>query len=320
MLVISYWTALVDGFFLPTLSFSKERVGLGKGLLAIALAVSCTWAAAESFRTRLEQAHGELRSGDVDGALAAYRDLQTDEPESKLLYYSMGCARYARAMQEAGLEAAEDALASFEEAKVSFEKAVSAANPELRRKARYNLANCTAQIAKESVAALKYDESVGAFKESVRQYEDFLRLYPDHAGARNNLDHMRYLLKKMLQNPPPPPEQQQGEGEQEDQQNQQQEQQAGESGDREQDSQEQQQQQGEQEQEQSEEQGRDQEQEAGAQALQDEAESGEEEDELEPEDRQNLEAILQSLEDMDNRELHDNIDDRRRIRMESNWW
>ena len=281
-------------------------------LIAVLLMASSAWAAPGPFRKRLDQAHAMLRSGDVDGALAVYRDLQTDEPESKLLYYSIGCAQYERALQETALEAVEDATASFHEARGLLDKAVNAPEPVLRRNARYNRANSVAQIAKQSVAAMKYDEVVAAFEESVRLYDDFLRVYPDHEGAQQNLDHMRYLLKKMLQNPPPPPEQQQDQGEQQDDGQANQDQQA--------DPEEQQQDEGDQGEEgQDQEQGADQQPEPTEQAAQQENQS-EESSEAEPEDRQNLEAILQSLEDMDNREMYDTMDDRERIRADRNWW
>ena len=309
-------------------------------LVALACGVLLVWpAAAESFRERLDHANARLKSGDVEGAMGEYRDLQTDDPESPLLYYGMGRAQYERALQEVSLEAPEDALASFKEAKESFAKAVNAPEPDLREKARFNQANCTAQIAKQSVAAAKYDDVVESFRASVEEYEEFLRNYPDHQEARNNLDHMRYQLKKMLQNPPPPPEQQENQQQekqdQEESQKEQQEQQPQEQEQQEQQEQEKPQEEQQEQQPQEQEQREQQEQEKPQEEQQEqqpqqpqqqqkepspEEQQDQAESEEEPQEKQNLEAILQSLEDMDKREVYDNINDRRRIRMESDWW
>jgi outer membrane biosynthesis protein TonB len=307
--------------------------------LVLLLLVSAGAAGMESFRDRLEQAHTQLRNGDIDAALQAYRDLQTDEPESELLYYSIGGARYERGKQEVAAGAFKDACASFQEAKDSLDKAVNASDPELRRQARFNSANCSAQIAMQSVAAQEYENTVKAFEECVKEYEDFLRLYPGHEGAKTNLDHMRYQLKKLLQNPPQKQPQQQGQDQQNDQQKQEQEQeQTGQSGQQKdskqqqekdqqqqqaadqqkQEKQEQENQEGQEQQqkEKQDQQSPDNPQQQQAQAAQDEAQTGEQK----PEDRQNLEAILQSLEDMDNREVNDTINDRRFIEMGNDWW
>jgi len=275
---------------------------------------------AGSFRARLEEAHALLNDGDVDGAVALYRDLQTDDPESDVLYYNMGRAHYEGAIQEAELEAHEDALASLEQAKEAFEKVLHSADPEVRRDAAYNHANCVAQVAKLSATAQKHQETVEAFEQSVAEYEDFLRQHPDHQGARNNLDHMRYLLKNMLQNPPPP-QQQQGEG---DDENQDQEQQDDQGQDQQQEQEGQQQQQDQEEgpeDQQEEQQG---EQQPQAQAQEDSDESDDREPSPEegppPEDRQNVEAILQSLEDIDEQEQRDARTQRPDTRLRNDWW
>ena len=272
---------------------------------------------AGSFRARLEEAHALLNDGDVDGAVALYRDLQTDDPESDVLYYNLGRAHYEGAMQEAGLDAHEDALASIEQAMEAFEKVLHSADPEVRRDAAYNHANCVAQVAKLSATAQKHQETVEAFEQSVAEYEDFLRQHPDHEGARNNLDHMRYLLKSMLQNPPPP-QQQQGEGDDENQDQEQQDDQ-GQDQQQEQEGQQQQQDQEEGPEDKQEEQQAEQQQQAQEQDESDEQEPSSEE-EAPPDDRQNVEAILQSLEDIDEQEQHDARTQRPDTRLRNDWW
>ncbi|NIA12901.1 MAG: tetratricopeptide repeat protein [Nitrospiraceae bacterium] len=306
--------------------------------------IAAVAAAEPSFNTQLERGHAALRAGDADGAIAAYRDLQTDDPESDVLYYSIGRAQYEQGVQNKEAGASEDAITAFQEAAKTFEAVATAADPELRKRAAYNHANCIAQIAEQSAAAQQYDETVAAFEQSVQEYEELLRKYPGYAAARNNLDHTRFLLKSMLQNPPPPQEQQQqgedGEEQKGEQDQEQQQQQGGDQQKGEQD-QEQQQQQGgdqqkgdeEQQDEQSadeqqqqqgdepeEEQGTD-EQQAGAQGEPGEDQiQNPQEGEGKKMERQNVEALLESLEDIDEREQRETKNVRRDIQMRKDWW
>jgi hypothetical protein len=279
--------------------------------------------AAESFDTRLAKANTTLQNGDPEGALSMYRDLQTEDPESETLYYSMGCAEYKQGSKLVEDKVPRDAVESFKTAKESFEKALNARDPEIRRNARYDHANATAQIAINSIGAQQYEESKKAFEESVKEYEDLLKQYPDMTAARQNLDHMRYLLKSMLQNPPPPQQQQQGQGENKQDPNQQQ----------------QDQQQGKDQQQQGEEQKKDQkegqdnqdqkpDQKQGeakaAMADKDQQEQKDEQKEAEdgppPESHQNVEAILQSLEDVDKREQKETKNVRTGTEIRKDWW
>jgi len=303
--------------------FPAGRMAPGTVLGAVVLAaclVSWCAPAEESFRARLEKANATLRKGDAEGALAHYRALQTEDPESELLYYNIGCAQYRKGMQEADAEAPQDALLSFGEAGDAFEKVQNAGDARIRTNAAYNIANCAAQTAKQSMAAQKYEEAVTAFEESVGLYEDFLRKHPDHEGARNNLNHVRYLLKQMLQNPPPPQEQQQQQG--------------GENQDKDSEKQDQQQQQQQEEQQQQAEQQPEQEDQEDQQAGDEQQESppaeaasaqeAPEEEQAaenpEPEEQQNIDAILESLEDVDEQEQRQTRNQRSAIRVKRDWW
>ncbi len=290
-------------------------------IVLFAVAIAVTAAAQTSFDARLRQAHELLANGDVEGAMGAYRDLQTEDPENKTLYYSMGLAQYAAGEKEKELQAAEDALASYQEARASFEKAMAAADPELRKRASFNAANTMAQIALQSASAQKYDETLKAFEESVAEYTDFLKQYPEDPGARQNLDHMRFLLKKMQQNPPPPQEEQKGEQGEEKKEEEQEQKEEGEQepqqGEQKQDAQSQDGQEkqekpeGEQEQQQAQEQ-------QGEQQEQQAAEEAEPPEDL---DQENVEAILQSLQDADQREQKEERNQRRTIEMRTqDWW
>ena len=286
------------------------------------LAVTVGAYAAESFDKRLAKANETLRNGDPDGALAMYRDLQTEDPESESLYYGMGCASYKQGSNLVEDKAPRDAVESFKAARESFEKTLNARDPEIRRNARYDHANATAQIAINSIGAQQYEESKKAFEESVKEYEDLLKQYPDMTAARQNLDHMRYLLKSMLQNPPPPQQQQQGQGENKQDPNQQQDQQQGKDQQQKGEEQKKDQKEGQDNQEQKPDQKQGEAKVAAADKDQQEQKDQQKEakDNPPPESQQNVEAILQSLEDVDKRQQKETKNTRTGIEIRKDWW
>lgn len=274
--------------------------------------VAVSSVAAGSFADRYDEANTLLESGDAAAALGIYRDLQIDDPESKALYYGSGCAQYEQGVNKLAAEAADEAIELFEAAESAFQKAALSPSPRLRRDAAYNLTNATAQLAKLSLFSGDYEGAVEAFEDAIKKYEDFLARYPDHQKARNNLAHMRFYLKKMMQNPPQPQEQRGESGENEKQEQQQDESKQNEGEDEQQPEEQEQQESREQEQQQ---------QEDTAQADVTAAEESDpKQEQPEPEQRQNIEAILQSLEDQDNREQHDIKDRQPGSRVVAEWW
>lgn len=299
------------------------------GLAASMAVLICCAAWTESFTDRLEKAHGLLREGKPEEAMSVYRDLQTDDPESDILYYSIGCAEYEKGKADAEAGATEGATESLKEAADSFQRVAISPTAAIRRGARYNLANSKAQLAKQAAAAGQSDAAGKGFEEAIRAYDECLRLYPDNENARNNRDHVRYLLKKMLQNPPAPQQQSN------DEQNQDQEKQnqGGSQDQQDKDSTaepKQDQQQGEDEQEQ----GRQSPEETQAQQEKEQSSQPGQEQALTSEarppdeasnakegdmDKRNLEAILQSLEELDQPELYD-TKARRPGSVRGEWW
>ncbi|MCX5757508.1 MAG: hypothetical protein NTU83_03185 [Candidatus Hydrogenedentes bacterium] len=285
----------------------------------------------ESFQQRLDKANADLKNGKIDDALTAYRDLQTEDPESETLYYDFGCAHYRQGKEAGDQKQAQDALTSFEEAKKSFEKVLNARDPEIRKKASFEHANAVAQIALQSKEAQKYDETVKAFEEAVKEDESFLKQYPGDQGAHAKLDYMRYLLKSMLQNPPPP-QQQQGQGDQkkdqkDDQkkdQKQEQKEQQGENKDQEKkDEQKDQKEAGKDENKEKKDEKSEKAQEASElkDQVKDQKDQKEKpQDEAKQDDKQNVDAILQSLEDTDHREQRDMKNQRSEVKMRKEWW
>ncbi|MEA3364343.1 MAG: tetratricopeptide repeat protein, partial [Candidatus Hydrogenedentes bacterium] len=181
-------------------------------------------AGAESFREQVEYGNALLNSDDFEGAREVYRNLQIEHPENEVLYYSLGCTDYEEGESVTALQDPEGAIEFFASARDAFKHAMTAPEKWLRTDASYNHANSLAQIAKQQVFLGDQEATITAFEEAVQAYEEVLDRYPEHQEARHNLEHMRYLLKRMLQIPPQNNEQSEGEqGQQgQDQQDQQQ--------------------------------------------------------------------------------------------------
>lgn len=189
--------------------FTRNPIALM--LITVAMA-----AAADPPRNDVAEANNLLKQGKPQAALNKYRSLQIDDPESELLYYNIGCAELESV---GGSGAAPDeplAIESLNNAKKWFDKASMAEDPTIRRDARFNRINSDSQMAKILATGEDREGAIKAFEDAIYGYEDFLDQYPGHAGAQKNLNHMRYLLKTMLQKPPEEQEQQppeNGEGE-----------------------------------------------------------------------------------------------------------
>lgn len=171
---------------------------------SLIFALCCAAAGADEFSDRLEQGNELLRRGDAAGALALFRELQVEEPNSPELLFSLGCANYQEAVREDTPRNPEETAALLEEARDAFERAEALAEDRRRADAGYNHANTLAQAAKRS-ASKDPQEREKAYERSIRAYEQFLKRHPAHPQAAHNLDHMRYMLKRAQQAPPPPP-------------------------------------------------------------------------------------------------------------------
>ena len=287
-------------------------------------------------------------SGDADGALSMYRDLQTDEPESPLLYYGQGCALHQQGKQESESPTPEHAIEAFKAARDAFEKASLSPDEGIRLKALYNRATSTAELATQLAKTSDSKAAVETFKDAIGQYEDLLKRRPDDQASKTNLDHLRYVLKKLLQNPPKQQEQKDQSGDKKDDKQQKSDQnkdqnQKNESQGADGEKKEQQGQQGQQNQEQK----KDQQKEAQkpddsgkdnkkddtsseqdkqqklAEAKKNENQAQEKKDGKADEsksDRQSIDAILDSLEAQDNREQKDMMNQHGDIAMRRDWW
>lgn len=159
-------------------------------------------AAAEDFGPRFQKGYGHLQAGDPDAALASFNELLTETPDSDLVRYSIATAEYAKGVKSFGAGDAEAGVQGLSKARSDFDSLAASPTPFVRREAGFGSANASAQIAKHYNEQEQYKERVEALQTAVAGYESVLDRYPDHEAAATNLNHTRYLLKKMLQNPP----------------------------------------------------------------------------------------------------------------------
>ena len=175
-------------------------------LLFLALLAIPAWA--QSLSRGLEEAADVLAQGDAAAAVEAYRELQVAHPDAPEVIFGLGCAQYAQAQAKRDAADAEAAAAAFEEAQATFERVTNADDQQVARHAAFNRANCLAQRAKMIPAEQNYEAAVGALRRAADAYQAVLDDYPGYDAAQQNLDHVRYLLKQLLRNPPDKQEQQ----------------------------------------------------------------------------------------------------------------
>ena len=178
----------------------------------LSVLLSAVPALADATGQRRNDALSKLEANDPAGALEIYQELLIDEPESEQLLFGAACARYRQAVQDLGGGNAEEANTLLEQAKSGFADLAASPNRDIRALAAYNRANCIAVAAKAVVPEQpqnrqEYDAGINALRDAVTAYEGVLQEFPQQRDARRNLDHVRYLLKLQLQNPPeePPP-------------------------------------------------------------------------------------------------------------------
>ncbi len=174
-----------------------------RGLYIALLICIGGWASAEQFDGRFADGYRLLDEGDAEGALESFRELKVETPDSGLVDYSIATANYALGVANHESDNEEKATEFWVAAKNNFDRLSNDPDQFLSENAPLNAANCMAQLARQLDSKKQYKERVTALKSAIDAYEKILYTQPDNEIAKANTDHLRYLLKKMLQNPPP---------------------------------------------------------------------------------------------------------------------
>ncbi|MFP6597677.1 MAG: hypothetical protein VCC01_09495 [Candidatus Hydrogenedentota bacterium] len=158
---------------------------------------------AEYFDERFAPGYQLLDDGEFDKALEAFNELKIETPESALVDYSIASTYYKKAVARISDGNKEEVIESLTQAKERFEELIRIPELFLKENAPFNSANCSAQIAKLYDPKEEYSQRVIGLRTAIEEYDKVLRVDPGHVSAKKNRDHLSYLLKKMLQDPPP---------------------------------------------------------------------------------------------------------------------
>lgn len=173
-----------------------------RSALAVLIAAISLHAAAEPRGARLQHAHDLLKSGQHKAALEAYQELQVDAPDAPVLRYGIATAHYRIGEAQASEGAPQPARAAFEQAAELYASLRAGDDAAFEAAAWFGEANARTSLALTQLEQLPYPEAVGALRTAAEEYEALLARHPEFEKARQNLDHVRYRLKLLLQNPP----------------------------------------------------------------------------------------------------------------------
>ncbi len=157
---------------------------------------------------QINQANGLLRSGDVDGAVKAYKQVQDRADGRADLSYNMAVAQYRK-----GDMAAAERL---------FKDASNGENDTLAAKARYNLGNCSYASALRQ-AETDHTMAIKGLDKAIANYRSALEIDPNDADSRANIELASALIDK-LRDQDKKQQQQQSQNQQQDKQKQNQQQ------------------------------------------------------------------------------------------------
>src|SRR3954467_1318552 len=130
----------------------------------------------------INKANGLLRSGDVDGAVKAYHQVQSGAPERTDLSYNIAVAQYRK-----GDMAAAEGL---------FKQAAASENDALAAKARYNLGNCNYAAALRS-AENDHPAAIKGLEKAIENYRSALEIDPNDADSRANIELASAMIDKL---------------------------------------------------------------------------------------------------------------------------
>ena len=173
--------------------------------------VCCALSApAESIAAALARSAQLQRSGQQAEALLCLREARVEYPASMALLFAIGGAEAALGERLLEGHDLEGARKNFDGARETFERCGD--DPKLASGAAYNAATCLLRVDAVLERQMDYEARVETLKAAVEAFKGILEVWPGHERARKNLDHARYRLALLLQDPP-------GQSEQEEEKN-----------------------------------------------------------------------------------------------------
>jgi len=184
-------------------------------VLMIGCACFVLTVSAESLADALARGAQLQRSGQSAEALQCLLEARVEHPESIALLFAIAGAEAAlgdRLLEGHDLEGAKK---SFDGARETFERC--AGDPKLAAAAAYNAATCLLRVDVVLERKQDHEARVENLKAAVEAFADLVESWPDQERARKNLDHARYRLALLQQNPPKQAKQDEEKGEEDDQ-------------------------------------------------------------------------------------------------------
>ena len=163
--------------------------------MAVALfAAPCLADISRETAQRINAANELLRTGNVQDAIHSYQTLEPGAAAAPPLQYNMGVAHFRNGDLDAATRA--------------FQETAAAIDPKVASRSRYNLGNCHYS---KALSAAQQDKqaAIGHLKAAIDHYRSSVRINPDNADARANIELANNLLQQLESEEPPQQEQQQ---------------------------------------------------------------------------------------------------------------
>lgn len=173
-------------------------------LLMVALLVAVP-AGAGPVEESIARAARLVAAGQPAEALRVCRDARVEHPDAPELLFAIGCMAAATGEQMASGDP-EGATDQLRAAREMFAWAASSDPEAFAAASDYNAATCLLTMDATIDPQTGYDERVANLRAAVAELEACVARYPALERARQNLDHARYRLNTLLQNPPREPE------------------------------------------------------------------------------------------------------------------
>ncbi len=163
---------------------NTRRISRSEMLLPAVLLLCAHPLYAASPQQLIAKGNAAYHAGEYDKALSHYEEASVDTPESPYIYFNQGAAYYQ--------------MGDLAKAKEGFEKAaVKTRDTDLEVHAKFNLGN-TAFREAERQQDSDLEKSLTACEQSIRHYQDSLKLDPGFKQAAENIEVVRLTMKAIL--------------------------------------------------------------------------------------------------------------------------
>jgi tetratricopeptide (TPR) repeat protein len=169
-------------------------------MLALLLCIGSAHAAAQSYRSTVNEGNEYYRQQEYDRAREKYEQAAADDPDRIESYFNAGNAAYRAASEHASADDIQAALQAYEKAGTRIE------NTSQLARTFYNAGNTFLQAAEKGMENPLLQQAAGGqgadmrkqgYMQAIEMYKRTLKLDPTDADARYNLTYARKKLEEM---------------------------------------------------------------------------------------------------------------------------